>query len=435
MRTSVRIAGGCCLGLLCAVPLPAQPPAAAERRAANPAIATLTAKIEVISGGRAKLSLTPKLRPAADYKLHDAGGKEISATVTREGVIEAVVDARAGYILTPKETQRQPLSTAGVEFPARYIMQVASGTPYLGGLFLRPARVPLTWDENEKAYATQLVVGYEFQDGAERDLAQPKTVTFFAEGSRASIVSDTVVIDHSGGRGYKKVTLLTKQTEGETLFTARAGPADELKSSVAVRREPGSLQLALPSTEIAAYGVGSGTLTVTLLARDGLPIDAAEPLPIQLSSRRLRLPAMATIPASQRAAEVEFRSAGFGEDKIVAQSGRLETAQAVRLIFPVAAVVAAVAGGALGGGARYLRNQRSQGKQSPLLVRRLLEGILVGLIFVGAAWAGIVTVNFSTGILGTPFGAFVLAALSGYVGCVILDRLTKKTFKSLDAEA
>lgn len=436
MRTFV-CAAGCWVGLLFAVPVSAQP-ALAERRAVNPAIATLAAKIELIPGGRAKLSLTPKVGSAGAYRLHDAVGKEIPATVTDDGAIEAVVDAKAGYILTPKETKRQPLSTTGVQFPARYIMGVASGTPNLGGLFLRPARAPLTWDEHEKAYATELVVGYEFQDGAERELAQPKTVTFFAEGSQASVISDRVVIDYSGGRGYKRVTLVTKENQKETLFTARAGPADELKSSVAVRREPGSLQLTLPSTEIAAYGVGSGTLTVTLLARDGLPIATVEPLAIQLSSRRLRLPAMVNVPAKQIAAEAEFRSAGFGEDKIVAQSGRLEGAQAVRLIFPVAVVVAAVAGGALGGGTRYLRNQRhqrSQRKHSPLLVRRLLEGVLVGVIFVGAAWAGLVTGNLNTGILGTPFGAFVLAALSGYVGCVLLDRLTRKTFKSLDADA
>lgn len=432
MRTSLRVAGVCWLGLLGAVAARSQP-AVAERRAVNPAIATLSAKIELVPGGRAKLLLTPKLGPANDYKLHDATGKEVAATVNREGAIEAVVDAKSGYILTPKETKRQPLEANGVQFPARYIMGVASGTPNLGGLFLRPARVPLTWDENEKAYATQLVVGYEFQDGAERDLAQPKTITFFAEGSQVSIISDRVVIDRSGGNGYKRVTLITKANDGETRFTARAGPADELKSSITVHREPGSLQLTLPSTEIAAYGVGSGTLTVTLLARDGLPITTAEALPIQLSSQRLRLPAMVTVPANGSTVNAEFRSAGLGTDKIVAQSGRLEAAQNVRLVFPFAALIAAIAGGALGGVTRYLRHQRSQRKHSPLLARRLLEGILVGVIFVGAAWAGLVTANFSSGILVTPFGAFVLAALSGYVGCVLLDRLTKKTFKSLDA--
>jgi hypothetical protein len=65
-----------------------------------------------------------------------------------------------------------------------------------------------------------------------------------------------------------------------------------------------------------------------------------------------------------------------------------------------------------------------------LLVRRAVEGMLVGLILVGAAWAGLVGFEMSAGVLGTPFGAFVLAALSGYLGCVVLDRVAGKTFGS-----
>jgi hypothetical protein len=55
------------------------------------------------------------------------------------------------------------------------------------------------------------------------------------------------------------------------------------------------------------------------------------------------------------------------------------------------------------------------------------------VILVGATWTGLVSVNVSTGVLGTPFGAFVLAALSGYLGCVVLDRVANKTFGGLKA--
>ena len=61
--------------------------------------------------------------------------------------------------------------------------------------------------------------------------------------------------------------------------------------------------------------------------------------------------------------------------------------------------------------------------------------MLVGLILVGAVWAGLVAVDVSTGVLGTPFGAFVLGALSGYLGCVVLDAVAKKTFRGLKADA
>ena len=433
MKTFVCVAG-ISAGLLVAGSVVAQPVVAGRPGAINAAVATHTAKVEKANDEMTKLSLLPKGPGIAGLKLHDPSGKEIPSSEAANGVIEAIVDPKLGYVLSPRETKRQPLLAEGIQFPGRYITGIASGTPNLGGLFLRPSRVPLTWDDAASAYVTQLVVGYEFQDGVEKDIV-PKTVTFFAEGANASIRDETVEIVRSGGPGYQRVTLSTKENTGETFFTARVGPADELKSSVTVRREPGALKLTLPSHEIAAYGVGSGTLGVTLFAKDGLPMEAAEPLAIQLSSRRLRLPAMVTLPAKSSGVEVDFRSAGFGVDAVTAQAGALTATHEVRLIFPVAAVVAAVAGGLLGGFTRYLRNQRGRRKNASLLMRRLLEGALVGVIFVGAAWAGLVAVNLSTGVLGTPFGAFVLAALSGYVGCLVLDRVTKRTFKTLDADS
>jgi hypothetical protein len=398
---------------------------------------TVTAKADRVGflSDKTKLSLTPTSPGVGKFKLLDASGQEVTTTVAQDGTLEAVVDSKKGYIWTQEGSKRQPLSLEGLQFPARYVTFGARGAVNLGGLFLRPSRVPLIWDEKTRAYTAELWVGYEFTDGSERRLAAPKTVTFFAEGANARIEADTVVIEESGGKGYKRVTVSTAEISGETLFTARVGPGDEVKSSVTVRRELGELKLALPSTELAAFGVGSGELSVSLLALDGFPLSAEEPIEIQFSSRRLKLPASFTWPKGQSTAQVAFRTSGYGSDEIVAQTGRVSAKQSVRLIFPVAAMVAAVGGGALGGVARYFRNRRSQKKQKPLLARRLIEGTLVGVIFVGAAWAGLVMVNLSTGVLGTPFGAFVLAALSGYVGCALLDRVTSRTFKGLTAEA
>ena len=107
-----------------------------------------------------------------------------------------------------------------------------------------------------------------------------------------------------------------------------------------------------------------------------------------------------------------------------AKAGIWHATAPVKLVFPWAAAVAALLGGSLGGGARYLRNKRRGG---PLLVRRIIEGALVAVILVGAAWTGLVTAQLGTGVFGTPFGAFVLGALSGYLGCVVLDRVAGKT--------
>jgi hypothetical protein len=168
-----------------------------------------------------------------------------------------------------------------------------------------------------------------------------------------------------------------------------------------------------------------------LLARDGFPLAAGETFTIHLTSQRLRLPASAALPAGQSTTTVGFRSVGYGTDEIRADVGLLKSSLPIRLVLPVAAVLAAMIGGGLGGAARFLRNK---GKKTPLLARRLAEGLLVGVLFVGAAWAGLVTVDVGAGILSTPFGAFVLAGLSGYLGCIVLDRVAERVFRGLKPE-
>jgi hypothetical protein len=307
-----------------------------------------------------------------------------------------------------------------------------TGATNLGGLFLRPAVVPLTWNDQARAYTTELFVGYEFEDGREIPLPAPKTVTFFAEGANARIKADTVTVKKSGGSGYERVTLSTNQIEGVTHFTARVSAADELKTGVPVLREPGALRLSLPATELPAFGVGSGVMTVSLLGRDGFPFAPTKPFEVQLTSSGLRQPALVTIEPGKSTATVDVRTLGFGTGRISAQSGIFQAALPVKLVFPIAPIVAALVGGGLGGVARFMRNRRKGGA---LLGRRVLEGMLVGVILVGAVWAGLVAMDITTGALGTPFGAFVLGALSGYLGCVVLDGVAKKTFGGLKTAA
>lgn len=432
--TRLMRASNVCFGLalLIATPAMAQTEATAVTRSAvvpvvrrDVTAGIAAVKINRMAVDRAALTIALEQNAGANLKLLDAQGKEVPTRRSAAGELQADVDPRRGYILTPATSARKPMTKEGIEMPARYVTFAPNGATNLGGLFLRPAVVPLTWNDSQRAYATELFVGYEFQDGAERPLAAPKTVTFFAEAANARIQADRVVIERSGGSGYKRVVLSTGKLDGETHFTARVGPGDELKSSVTVQREAGALSLSLPSTELAGYGVGSAQLTIAVLGRDGLPFAVPAPLEVQLTGRQVRPPTIVTIPEGGSSVSVDVRSTGLGAGEIVAQSGPLRAALPVQLVFPLAAVVAAIVGGVLGGAARYLRNR---GRKGALLLRRLIEGALVGLLIVGAAWAGLVIVDTSTGVLGTPFGAFVLAALSGYLGCVVLDRVAKKTF-------
>ena len=415
------------------------PPAATVKSGAATARPTAitqgiaSARLERVAPNKGTFTVMTKAEATNKLRLLDTSLKEVPVIKAADGSLKAEIDPQRGYILTPNAPpERRPLTKDGLHLPARYVTFTPAGGTNLGGLFLRPAVVPLTWNDQARMYATELFVGYEFEDGREITLPTPRTVTFFVEGANARIQADTVTVAKSGGSGYQRVSLSTGQVEGETHFTARVSPADELKCSVEVLREPGMLKLSLPSTELPAFGVGSAELTVSLLGRDGFPIPATKPVDVQLTSRRLRQPAVVTIEPGKSVATVDVRTMGYGADEITAQSGGFRAVLPVQITFPIAATVAALLGGAIGGVTRFLRNKR---KGTPLLLRRVLEGMLVGLIIVGAAWTGLVSVNVSTGILGTPFGAFVLGALSGYLGCVVLDRVAKKTFGTGKAEA
>ena len=379
---------------------------------------------------RVRLPVRPGVAPSISARLLDEAGKPVPVAPAGVDAVEAEIIPGKPYVFLDSAVGRRDMVHAKLEFPARYMNFDRNGTPASrGGLFVRPAAVPLVWNDHIRAYATELTVGYDFTDGRDQVLAAPKTVTFFAEGPNARIQADTIVITRGGTAGYQRVVLSTTQLEGAALFTARAGPFDELKASAGILREPGGLDISVSSTQMDAFGLGTGTLALTLLARDGNPLPTAVPLVIHLSSQHVRLPSSLTLRAGQASATADLRSFGYGADEIHAESGTLTASIPVRLVFPVAPILGAIAGGAMGGAARYLKNR---GRKSSLLTRRLVEGMLVGLLFVGAAWAGLVGIELSPGLIETPFGAFVLAGLSGYVGCALLDRVTKKTFSQLE---
>jgi len=429
MKISALLLAGLA-GSLVANAQTAAPPVAA--RAATELARPLASPVIIspIALRHVRLAVSPKANGGVKHRLLDQSGRQVAIAAGDTGAIEADVHPGEPYTYVPSTTERRKLAPGKLEFPARYLSFDQGGRPQNeGGLFLRPTRAPLVWDSQAHAYTTELLVGYDFKDGHEAPLARPKTVTLFAEGSNARIQADTVVITQSGTGGYQRVVLTTSQFAGDTLFTARAGAVDELKASAVIAREPGSLQVTLPSGQIDAFGLGTDTLTITLLALDGNPLAAAAPLEVHLASGRLRLPSVVTLPAGQSTVSTEIRSLGYGDDTIRAEVGALKADPLpVHLVFPVSSLFAAVAGGGLGGAARYLRNKR---RRSTLLARRLLEGLLVGVLFVGAAWAGLVVVDINGGVLGTPFGAFVLAAFSGYLGCVVLDGVANRTFRGL----
>ncbi len=156
---------------------PTSDKAAPVAQRVNVTAGIVSAQAAKTATGRVALTVQTKVAPG-EMKLLDAAGTEVPLTASADGTLRADVEARRAYVLTPRTVERRPLSKEGVQFPARYVtiasLEVETRGPStksaviprpgavlnLGGLFLRASAVPLTWDENVKAYATELMVGY-----------------------------------------------------------------------------------------------------------------------------------------------------------------------------------------------------------------------------------------------------------------------------------
>lgn len=104
---------------------------------------------------------------------------------------------------------------------------------------------------------------------------------------------------------------------------------------------------------------------------------------------------------------------------------RLGVGALVGNIIPTPFLFAAVVGGGLGGLLRAMHRRRGS-KASRW--RHAGEGMAVGLITVIAVSVGITLGNLTTLMVGREPGIFVIAALAGYAGVALVERLSQRVF-------
>ena len=110
----------------------------------------------------------------------------------------------------------------------------------------------------------------------------------------------------------------------------------------------------------------------------------------------------------------------FGEARISFPVERFGVESTLALILPGPLLVIAVLGGAIGG---LLRAAQKRFKRLPWLV---CEGILVAIVVVAALSAGFQLGQVGSSMVAKAVGVFAVAAISGFVGAILLDRLAKQ---------
>lgn len=297
-----------------------------------------------------------------------------------------------------------------------------------GQLFLQPRRMPLPWDEERGGYATKLVVGLDLTNQAGSIPLNPAvTVQFFPTGSQVEPVR--VVLTNTGAEGYREVELFCQRRDGTAAVTVRSDLGEVHYADIRLDVGLGALQVTALEDRILGFGLGTTRLNVQRLAEDGQALANPQPLSVQvtaLGGGKLSPESGVIIPPGESSVTIDLRSRGLGMRTVTAVAGPITSSVSIRFTPPWAFLIAALVGGAAGGLSRCFR-KRPPEEPPPRPVANLVEGCLVGLVAVAAVTAGLVIGDLPAPALGTELGAFVVAALGGYYGAPLLDRMLRRT--------
>ena len=134
-----------------------------------------------------------------------------------------------------------------------------------------------------------------------------------------------------------------------------------------------------------------------------------------------------TIPTNASRAETESRSVGIGQtNKFLAIAGGvIGESRIVTYYFPIGLLVAILLGGPSGDGERYFQKPKAKGTIASA-ARWVLEGIVCGVLIVAAALAGTIIFAWPPTVLATELDAFLAAALAGFAGAPVFDKLMNR---------
>jgi hypothetical protein len=327
--------------------------------------------------------------------------------------------AKKQYLVRPPPTQskrRKVLSNEKILLDEKVVQDKLAGQ-----LALQIVQSPLPWSPNHHAYATDLQVGFEVSGKHSSRLDSPVTINL--TGENAELRPSKITIGRMGQEGFTNVTVTCDRHDADAKVILHS---DFGESSFDIPIGPHTSQLMIFTSEsrISGYGLGTATVTVKRMAEDGRELSESNSLRLSLTADHGKLDSsVVTIAPGQSSVEVKVRSVGLGTAKVSAETDSFKSDLAnLQFVFPLSYIVSALAGGCLGGIARYFR-VKAGGKNRKSPGQFVCEGAVVGFLIVAAVAAGVVLVHLPPTVIGTELGALVIATAGGYSGAPILDKL------------
>jgi hypothetical protein len=300
-----------------------------------------------------------------------------------------------------------------------------------GRPFLTLARA-ITWDASLSRHVAEFLFGLDGETGEPGPLQQAIDVRFGV--SCEDVTPPRAQIASIGPSGYDTVKVACSRevkNERERQYLELFAGQGNLRYPFRIPHRPGPLVLSSSDDIVVGFGFETVELTATQLEEDGSPLRSGEARNLLLSATGGDLDA-STLVIGQGAsdAHIVVRPSGVGDLEIIASSGALQSAPLrIRLTWPLVPIAAMLAGGALGGLVSAFNPRRRKQRW-----RRIIEGAVMGVLVTLAVLLVPTLASLPARALGTELSLFVVAALAGFAGVPLVDRLAQLVFPALRAK-
>ena len=366
-------------------------------------------------------------------KSHQSGTLPAESRVkTADGRTQIVVSADEPTVVlpsgtTPKRVSPRPLPKTAQSFDSLLIEPVReAGSSTLERinqwvLVVRAQQTPLRWNEEQRAYTTELIVGLQgsgASQGLSSSLSKPVLVQLTTRD--AKVVPERLMLREGGVAGFRTALISLLDHSAKATVTALTDMGEQVYEVVAEPRLAG-LKLELGDDSIAGFGFGTTRVTALRMAEDGREWFAPKPLEVPLAALGngiLDAEWLRFDKGRARSHPVEVRSSFLGESTLVATpTGVVAPSVVVRFTMPWTLLIAIALGSALGAGIRLLK--RAKGSKKEFAVN-FLSGLLVAF----ASLLGVASViHLPKTALFTEAGCLVVAAIAAYLGSEVLQKL------------
>ncbi len=366
-------------------------------------------------------------------KSHQSGTLPAESRVkTADGRTQIVVSADEPTVVlpsgtTPKRVSPRPLPKTAQSFDSLLIEPVReAGSSTLERinqwvLVVRAQQTPLRWNEEQRAYPTELIVGLQgsgASQGLSSSLSKPVLVQLTTRD--AKVVPERLMLREGGVAGFRTALISLLDHSAKATVTALTDMGEQVYEVVAEPRLAG-LKLELGDDSIAGFGFGTTRVTALRMAEDGREWFAPKPLEVPLAALGngiLDAEWLRFDKGRARSHPVEVRSSFLGESTLVATpTGIVAPSVVVRFTMPWTLLIAIALGSALGAGIRLLK--RAKGSKKEFAVN-FLSGLLVAF----ASLLGVASViHLPKTALFTEAGCLVVAAIAAYLGSEVLQKL------------